>query len=379
MRSHYAYLLLGTSAFMLPEAAVAQLCVSLPSCESWGYTRSAADCTGAARVLHCPLDLTKLFCVPQEEVNCGIGLLFKDGQCVINPCAGYPVKDCDADFGTCDPEDFCQSGQQKKYRYTACNEGWDLKDGTCESSVCDGYPSTSCSSTAGSCVSCKTGTSYKYKYTSCNKGWHLSNNVCQTDYCSGTTSTYGCETIDNSYSCQSGTSIYKRCLSCRKGYYLSSGGCATNSCTGYPYMTSCDTSIGTCASETCQRGDTVYYRYQSCKEGWTLNSSSGDCNKSACEGYSYYSCPENSVCSTCKTGTSYRYKITSCNEGYILKDGCGYDRCCASNPCSGYDLYNCDAVKGTCGTCLSGTSLRYKYISCTADYYLQNGNCYKRF
>ncbi len=41
----------------------AQSCLTPPSCDTLGYKQSASDCSGQERVLKCPFDQTKMFCL----------------------------------------------------------------------------------------------------------------------------------------------------------------------------------------------------------------------------------------------------------------------------------------------------------------------------
>ncbi len=57
----------------------AQSCLTPPSCDTLGYKQSADDCSGQERVLKCPFDQTKMFCLDTitQEVNVG-AILYSD-------------------------------------------------------------------------------------------------------------------------------------------------------------------------------------------------------------------------------------------------------------------------------------------------------------
>lgn len=51
------------------DKAKAQTCVQPPSCDSLGYTMTAAQCSSAAKFLKCPHDQSKMFCLSQQEID----------------------------------------------------------------------------------------------------------------------------------------------------------------------------------------------------------------------------------------------------------------------------------------------------------------------
>ncbi len=65
--------------FLAASIATAQTCVTPPSCDTLGYKQSASDCSGQERVLKCPFDQTKMFCLDTitQEVNVG-DILYSD-------------------------------------------------------------------------------------------------------------------------------------------------------------------------------------------------------------------------------------------------------------------------------------------------------------
>ena len=61
-------MLLIMTAFSVNKAQ-AQTCVMPPSCEDLGYTMSSTDCAYAEKILKCPHDQSKMFCLSQEEID----------------------------------------------------------------------------------------------------------------------------------------------------------------------------------------------------------------------------------------------------------------------------------------------------------------------
>ena len=73
------------ATFSFISNAVAQTCITPPTCESLGYTLTESKCEGRT-ILKCPLDTSKVFCVsPIELKTCGtasIGdFLYSDMSC----------------------------------------------------------------------------------------------------------------------------------------------------------------------------------------------------------------------------------------------------------------------------------------------------------
>ena len=61
-------MLLILTAFSVNKVQ-AQTCVMPPSCEDLGYTMSSTDCAYAEKILKCPHDQSKMFCLSQEEID----------------------------------------------------------------------------------------------------------------------------------------------------------------------------------------------------------------------------------------------------------------------------------------------------------------------
>ena len=72
-----ASLALAAFSFITPSHVLAQTCVTPPTCESLGYTKSESDCAGK-QALKCPFDNTKVFC--SENTS---------GDNCTNPKVGY--------------------------------------------------------------------------------------------------------------------------------------------------------------------------------------------------------------------------------------------------------------------------------------------------
>ena len=49
----------------------AQTCVMPPSCDDLGYTMTEADCASAEKILKCPHDQSKMFCLTMAEIDPG--------------------------------------------------------------------------------------------------------------------------------------------------------------------------------------------------------------------------------------------------------------------------------------------------------------------
>ena len=63
-------MLLILTAFSVNKAQ-AQTCVMPPSCEDLGYTMTQADCATAEKILKCPHDQSKMFCLTMAEIDPG--------------------------------------------------------------------------------------------------------------------------------------------------------------------------------------------------------------------------------------------------------------------------------------------------------------------
>ncbi len=63
-------MLLILTAFSVNKAQ-AQTCVMPPSCEDLGYTMSSTDCASAEKILKCPHDQSKMFCLTMAEIDPG--------------------------------------------------------------------------------------------------------------------------------------------------------------------------------------------------------------------------------------------------------------------------------------------------------------------
>lgn len=80
-------------SFLAISDTSAQTCATPPTCESLGYTLTAADCEGRT-ILKCPLDTSKIFCVSATEAgetgecrNAG-DILYSDMTCSAAPISG---------------------------------------------------------------------------------------------------------------------------------------------------------------------------------------------------------------------------------------------------------------------------------------------------
>lgn len=101
-----------------------------------------------------------------------------------------------------------------------------------------------------------------------------------------------------------------------------------------------------------------------------------------CSNFTHASCPsEAEACTACGTGTDVKYQIASCKEGYSplkmenIQTGTSYITGCTINSCSGYNLSYCP-TGGTCSTCMSGTTKKYKLDKCNSPYVAKDGGCY---
>ncbi len=63
-------MLLIMTAFSVNKVQ-AQTCVMPPSCEDLGYTMTEADCASAEKILKCPHDQSKMFCLTMAEIDPG--------------------------------------------------------------------------------------------------------------------------------------------------------------------------------------------------------------------------------------------------------------------------------------------------------------------
>ena len=63
-------MLLMITAFSVNKVQ-AQTCVMPPSCEDLGYTMTEADCASAEKILKCPHDQSKMFCLTMAEIDPG--------------------------------------------------------------------------------------------------------------------------------------------------------------------------------------------------------------------------------------------------------------------------------------------------------------------
>lgn len=97
---------------LAPVSVWAQIpvCEMTPTCTDLGYKQKSSDCAGQ-RMLKCPLDQTQVFCLGEA---CS---------------ADYSLSSCDSSIGTCEE---CGG----KYKYTACNEGYNLRNGKCTMRTC---------------------------------------------------------------------------------------------------------------------------------------------------------------------------------------------------------------------------------------------------
>lgn len=77
--------IMGAGLFLLAFSLVcgnearAQSCLTPPSCDTLGYKQTADDCSGQERVLKCPFDQTKMFCLDTITQNLEVGaILYSD-------------------------------------------------------------------------------------------------------------------------------------------------------------------------------------------------------------------------------------------------------------------------------------------------------------
>ena len=61
-----ASLALAAFSFITPSHVLAQTCVTPPTCDSLGFTKTTEDCVGKT-ILKCPFDLTKVYCPGADE------------------------------------------------------------------------------------------------------------------------------------------------------------------------------------------------------------------------------------------------------------------------------------------------------------------------
>ena len=63
-------MLLIMTAFSVNKVQ-AQTCIMPPSCDDLGYTMTEADCASAEKILKCPHDQSKMFCLTMAEIDPG--------------------------------------------------------------------------------------------------------------------------------------------------------------------------------------------------------------------------------------------------------------------------------------------------------------------
>ena len=63
-------MLLIMTAFSVNKVQ-AQTCIMPPSCDDLGYTMSSTDCASAEKILKCPHDQSKMFCLTMAEIDPG--------------------------------------------------------------------------------------------------------------------------------------------------------------------------------------------------------------------------------------------------------------------------------------------------------------------
>ena len=80
----YAGAMLAFCLAFSAKSLQAQTCIVPPSCEELGYTMTEADCASAEKILKCPHDQSKMFCLTMAEIDPGssgnVGdILYGDG------------------------------------------------------------------------------------------------------------------------------------------------------------------------------------------------------------------------------------------------------------------------------------------------------------
>ena len=170
-----------------------------------------------------------------------------------------------------------------------------------------------------------------YGCTTCCPGYQKTNNACSPNDCSD----YELESCEIEHcvylesgdchkkvdSCQKGEDKVYKCLECEQGYEVnSSGGCSAIVCnsTLYPYPSR----PTICSGEllVCRGGDNLYYGCEACEFGYIK--SGGQCIETVCASeYSESSCPAHGTCDTCQSGETTKYKLTGCDPTYELNAG----------------------------------------------------------
>lgn len=147
-------------------------------------------------------------------------------------------------------------------------------------------------------------------------------------------------------------------------------------CTGFTYDVCPDTAMRCTA---CGTGTDVKYKITRCNIGYDLSGES--CVASSCDGYNLSSCPATAEnCLVCQSGTTQKYQIGLCKDGYSpihLDDPVSgrFISNCAMNACADYTLSSCPKG-GTCDTCKSGATTKYKLTGCSGGFAPNDGACY---
>ena len=135
----------------------------------------------------------------QTDWECNAGYHEKnemcEKDCIANTCSDYELDSCPdhANCSECSLTATDCSSSGTKYRFDSCQAGYHLSNGSCEedcsADACSDYPLSSCP-TNGLCTSCQkkeTDCSVgerKYKLTACAEGYKKSGNECVKKTCS---------------------------------------------------------------------------------------------------------------------------------------------------------------------------------------------------
>ena len=246
--------------------------------------------------------------------------LTQDGKCIENICQTggyYGCKECDMINNKC----------------SSCNSGYYLPTDDNIKSQCQ-----KCSDVVNNCIECS-GKINNIKCTKCEDNYLLSDNKCLK-----------CKTgiYDACKTCDSSNPNF--CGSCNKGYYLPLNEQKKEKCK------KCSDSINNC--EECEY-DTVNNKVvcTACKLNYYVTSSK-ECAIACTIKSGIY-------CKTCNTPNLNQCK--TCNYGYYLPS----DDSVKSN------CKKCTELSSNCNEC-SGTSTSVVCQSCTNNYFLSSGICYKK-
>ncbi|MBR1606034.1 MAG: hypothetical protein IJ660_08035, partial [Alphaproteobacteria bacterium] len=202
--------------------------------------------------------------------------------------------------------DFCMAGATKKYKCTACQDGYTMSSGTCTANACTGYGTTQ-------------------NITGCM----------ETDFC------------------MAGATKKFKCTACQSGYALQSDSTCKQTCSlaGYD-LDSCPANA-TCEEKTC--GSTTKYKMTGCQSGYNQ---SGNTCVLACslDGYDLTSCPANATCESKTCNSTTKYKMTGCESGYNpIGNTCQKKNCI---------IMQCYSPAAYCHEMGDGTIGRYSAVYC---------------